>query len=86
MTGPTLERVATQGEGAVDALIRDARVFARVEPNQKLQIVQSLIRLGHFVAVTGDGADDAQALRAAHIGVAMGERGTDVARRAPSSS
>jgi magnesium-transporting ATPase (P-type) len=80
VTGPVLEKVAMQGDQAVDALIRDARVFARVEPNQKLQIVQSLIRLGHFVAVTGDGANDAPALRAAHIGVAMGERGTDVAR------
>lgn len=80
VTGSVLEKVASQGDHAVDALIRDARVFARVEPNQKLQIVQSLIRLGHFVAVTGDGANDAPALRAAHIGVVMGERGTDVAR------
>lgn len=80
VTGRMLEKVAAQGDQAVDALIRDARVFARVEPSQKLQIVQSLIRLGHFVAVTGDGANDAPALRAAHIGVAMGEHGTDVAR------
>jgi magnesium-transporting ATPase (P-type) len=80
VTGPMLQRVAAQGEEAMDSLVRGARVFARVEPNQKLQIVESLIRQGHFVAVTGDGANDAPALRAAHIGVAMGARGTDVAR------
>ena len=80
VTGPMLEQVAARGDQGVDALVRNARVFARVEPSQKLQIVQSLIRLGHFVAVTGDGANDAPALRAAHIGIAMGERGTDVAR------
>jgi magnesium-transporting ATPase (P-type) len=80
VTGPVLARLASQGLPAMDAVVREARVFARVDPTQKLQIVQSLIRLGHFVAVTGDGANDAPALRAAHIGVAMGERGTDVAR------
>lgn len=80
VTGPQLKAAAGQGERAVDDLIRGARVFARVEPQQKLEIVKSLMRLGHFVAVTGDGANDAPALRAANIGVAMGLRGTDVAR------
>lgn len=65
---------------AFDGLVKDAKVFARVEPHHKLQIVQSLQRLGHFVAVTGDGANDAPALRASHVGVAMGKKGTDVAR------
>jgi len=79
VTGAALREAAADPQ-AFDALVRRGRVFARVEPQQKLEIVESLIRLGHFVAVTGDGANDAPALRAAHIGVAMGKRGTDVAR------
>jgi len=65
---------------AFDALVRKAPVFARVEPQQKYEIVQSLLRDGHFAAVTGDGANDAPALNAANVGVAMGKSGTDVAR------
>ena len=78
VTGPQLKRVSTKNE--LDTLTREAKVFARVEPRQKLDIVQSLQRNGHFVAVSGDGANDAPALKAAQVGVAMGKSGTDVAR------
>lgn len=69
-----------EGEVAVDRLTRDSRVFARVDPAQKVLITRSLIRNGHFVAVTGDGANDAPALNAANVGVSMGRQGTDIAR------
>jgi magnesium-transporting ATPase (P-type) len=78
VTGSQLKLAANQGE--LDQLTRHATVFARIEPQQKQDIVQSLQRNGHFVAVSGDGANDAPALRVAQVGIAMGKSGTDVAR------
>lgn len=81
-----LEDVVTGSELAhasaeeFEVLARKARVFARVAPLQKQEIVEALRRGGHFVAVTGDGVNDAPALKSAEIGVAMGRSGTDVAR------
>jgi Ca2+-transporting ATPase len=81
MTGRELE--ALDDAQLASALARVA-VFARVTPAQKLRIVQALQHRGEVVAMTGDGVNDGPALRAADIGVAMGRRGTDVAREAAS--
>jgi magnesium-transporting ATPase (P-type) len=77
--GAELERADAN---EVRRLVRQARVFARVTPEQKLDIVTAAQAAGHFVAVTGDGVNDAPALRRANIGIAMGRAGTDVAREA----
>ncbi len=78
-TGPELEGLSAE---AWQDILRHGRVFARVSPRQKLELVEAARQAGHFVAVTGDGVNDAPALRAANIGVAMGKGGTDVAREA----
>ncbi len=77
ITGAELESMS---ESEVSDKIRDVCVFARMVPEQKLRLVQALKTNGEIVAMTGDGVNDAPALKNAHIGIAMGERGTDVAR------
>lgn len=79
VTGPELAGISAD---ELVEIVGRVRVFARVAPHQKLQIVDAARAAGHFVAVTGDGVNDAPALRAANIGVAMGKAGTDVAHEA----
>jgi len=79
LTGSQL--LALNGEALKEEL-QSTNVFARINPMQKLQIVEVLKQSGAIVGMTGDGVNDAPALKAAHIGIAMGARGTDVAREA----
>jgi P-type Ca2+ transporter type 2C len=77
--GSELEKLTDE---ELDSLINDIAIFARTTPEHKFRIVSSLQRKGEVVAMTGDGVNDAPALKKADIGVAMGKRGTDVAREA----
>jgi Ca2+-transporting ATPase len=79
VTGPEL---AGMDDAELAERIRSVSIFARMVPEQKLQLVRALEANGEVVAMTGDGVNDAPALRAADIGIAMGARGTDVAREA----
>ena len=81
ITGPQLEELS---EAELAEKIKTVNIFARVVPEQKLKIVNALKRNNEIVAMTGDGVNDAPALKAANIGIAMGEKGTDVAREASS--
>jgi magnesium-transporting ATPase (P-type) len=79
VTGPQLDRMT---EEELDNFVMTCNVYARASPENKLQIVKSLKRIGQTASMTGDGVNDAPALRAANIGVAMGITGTDVSKEA----
>lgn len=79
VTGDELEQM---DEIALKKAVATSHVFARISPIQKLKIIEALKSLGEIVAMTGDGVNDAPALKASHIGISMGKRGTEVAKEA----
>ena len=81
ITGPELDKM---DDAELQRRIKGVNIFARMVPEQKLRLVNAFKANGEVVAMTGDGVNDAPALKAAHIGIAMGGRGTDVAREAAS--
>lgn len=81
ITGPELDEF---GDKQLQEYVKTTNIFARIMPEQKLRLVNALKANGEIVAMTGDGVNDAPALKTAHIGIAMGKRGTDVAREAAS--
>ena len=79
LTGSELDGMSNED---LEKVVEKVSVYARVSPEHKFRIVRALKKVGHVIAVTGDGVNDAPALKEAHVGVSMGMRGTDVAREA----
>ena len=87
IAGPDAEvisgsELSTMSDAQLQQKVKQVTVYARISPEQKIRIVEALQHFGEYVAMTGDGVNDAPALRRAHIGIAMGKKGTDVAREA----
>jgi Ca2+-transporting ATPase len=80
----TGEEIDKMGEAQFERAVNEVNIFARISPDHKLKIVKKLKSLGHTVAVSGDGVNDAPALKSSEIGVAMGIKGSDVAKEASS--
>lgn len=81
LTGPMIMNMSDEN---LQAEVKKVNVFARMLPEAKLRVIQALIKNGEVVAMTGDGVNDGPALKAAHIGIAMGQRGSEIARQAAS--